>query len=819
MLRNAKIRTRLAAMAVVPIALIAVLAVASYLVVQNLSVNGPAYNRIARSKDFVAETSNSNLYILRASVISHQAVINRSPGQRAGLLGEMDTFVRDYRQLYDLWLPRVTDPRVRENLIASHEAAEQYFELFNSKFRGDVSAGDYDSAIKLLNGDMDTAFITHEAAIELIKTNSEAAQKAEETRAEKQKQRDSRVLGAMMILLALITAALGFSTLRSILRRLDRLRDVATRELPRTIESVKAAALAGEELPPFEPVQVGGRDELTETGAAFNSVVGTAVELAADQARTRRATAEMFVNLGRRNHKLLSRTLTYISQLERDERDPSTLQNLFKLDHLTTRMRRHAESLLVLAGSAPLRTWSRPVPVSDVLRSALSEIESYDRVDVTGMDEVFVKGAVVSDVAHLLAELLENATTFSPPHTRVRVVGRGNAKRYHVIVVDEGIGMTADDLMAANEMLAHGHEQGVEALGSSRMLGLGVVARLAARHAMVVGLDDSPVGGVVAKITLPPAVLADAATLESLPSAPPRSQDQADAPFAPPSTGSFAALGTGSFAAPGTGSFAPAPSSAPAPSPAGPVTAPITTALPRRNAAAAQPAAAAEQVIDLRQAEPAAPTRENGEPPGAPLRRRVRGAQLPEAAPSTPPTGPPVSRDADAVRSALSNFSLGRRGGEAAAKAAAALEGMPPAEPSPPVAAAPAAAAALPAPTTGSTAGPNGTNGHSGGQSGQQGNGHGPVGLLSAPQGNGLPMRPLPTRTPGSTGAGDLAPGSSYRFAAEPEAPLRRRVRGAQLPDMSTPAPPAAPPADRTADSVRQALSSFVSGQRSARDG
>ncbi|HET6954464.1 MAG TPA: ATP-binding protein, partial [Acidimicrobiales bacterium] len=226
-------------------------------------------------------------------------------------------------------------------------------------------------------------------------------------------------------------------------------------------------------------------------------------DLAAADAARRVATSELLVNLARRNHSLLDRQLEVIADLELRERQPDVLEELFRLDHLATRIRRNAESLLVLSGDDPARRWGNPVPLSDVIRAAAAEVEDYPRVEVLVNDHVQVAGRAVADLAHLLAELIENATTFSPPGSTVRVrsqLSSVDPSKTVVSIEDQGIGMSDDELAPANRVLADAPEVD---LGQSRTLGFHVVARLAQRYGFVVRLAATPGGGVTALVTLP----------------------------------------------------------------------------------------------------------------------------------------------------------------------------------------------------------------------------------------------------------------------------------------------------------------------------
>jgi HAMP domain-containing protein len=253
-----------------------------------------------------------------------------------------------------------------------------------------------------------------------------------------------------------------------------------------------------------EPVPVSSRDEIGQVSAAFNSVHRVAIQVATEQAALRKSIGDMFLNLARRSQSLIDRQLELIDDLERTEADPDALENLFKLDHLATRMRRNSEDLIVLSGAEPARRWTQPVPLVDVVRAALAEIEDYNRVELLPIDEVGVAGQAVADVVHLLAELIENATSFSPPGTKVQVAGQAVSNGYVLEIEDRGLGMSDEELVEANERLAN---PPVVDFALSRMLGLYVVARLAQRYRIKVQLRHSWYGGITALVLLPPTVV------------------------------------------------------------------------------------------------------------------------------------------------------------------------------------------------------------------------------------------------------------------------------------------------------------------------
>jgi len=241
----------------------------------------------------------------------------------------------------------------------------------------------------------------------------------------------------------------------------------------------------------------------------------------ADAEITRREFAsDMLVNLARRNQSLLHRQLDIINQLEEQERDPDALGELFRLDHLATRIRRNAESLLVLSGEEPPRVWSEPVPLLDVVRAAVAETEDLDRVAHFIDEHLAVKGQIVTDLTHLLAELVENAVRFSPPEASVIVKTRPHPAvdgACLLTVEDWGIGMRPEDLAAANDLLANPREVD---LSVSQRLGLHVVARLAQRHRIEVALVPTPGCGLTAVVTLPPGLFASVAGTREAPAAP-----------------------------------------------------------------------------------------------------------------------------------------------------------------------------------------------------------------------------------------------------------------------------------------------------------
>ena len=279
----------------------------------------------------------------------------------------------------------------------------------------------------------------------------------------------------------------------------DSVRGMADERLPRVVERLRRGDdvdVAAESPPPA----TSSIQEISRIAESFGTVQAAAVEAAVDQARLRKGINQVFLNISMRNQSLLHRQLGMLDSMERRTSEPGALADLFRLDHLTTRMRRHAEGLIILSGSVPGRGWRDPVPVVDILRAAVAEVEDYVRVDVASESDDLVAGSAVSDVIHLIAELVENAAAFSPPNTRIEVraerVGTGLAAE----VEDRGLGLSPDELDDINARLASPAEFDP---AHSEQLGLFVVSRLAARHNIKVSLRRSAYGGTTAVVLLP----------------------------------------------------------------------------------------------------------------------------------------------------------------------------------------------------------------------------------------------------------------------------------------------------------------------------
>lgn len=278
--------------------------------------------------------------------------------------------------------------------------------------------------------------------------------------------------------------------------------EIARHKLPEAMRRLRT----GEELDIQAEAPAGppAEDETGQVSEALTTVHRAALRAAVERAELASGISGVFVNLARRSQVLVHRQLSLLDSMERRSDDPDELSDLFRLDHLTTRMRRHAESLIILSGAAPGRAWRMPVSLTNVVRAAVSEIEDYARVEVRRLPEAHVIGAAVADLTHLLAELVENAAQFSPPHTRVRVTGEPVGNGYALEIEDRGLGMGAESLAAANRRI---EQSEVLDLFDSDRLGLFVVSRLASRHDVKVHLRTSPYGGTTAVVLLPTVLL------------------------------------------------------------------------------------------------------------------------------------------------------------------------------------------------------------------------------------------------------------------------------------------------------------------------
>ncbi|WP_189042423.1 sensor histidine kinase [Micromonospora sonchi] len=326
--------------------------------------------------------------------------------------------------------------------------------------------------------------------------------------------RDALLQSVGILVVLVITAVLTAVVARRITRRLRSLRNTVTKvaydRLPAVVRELNAAPpgtvrpneVADHSVSEF---QITGNDEIAEVATATRALHREAVRIAGEQAVMRANISEIFVHLSRREQRLVDAMLAQVDLVERDEADPERLQQLYQLDHLATRMARINQSLLVLGGSGISRVRQEPVPLDHVIQAALSQIEHYTRVRIGSVDrELCIAGPAVDETVHLLAELLDNATGYSPPESEVLVTGHALSDRAIVQVVDQGVGLSTQRCDQLNAALANPASVDVSGV---RAMGLTVVARLAARHGVGVELRPGPTRGTVAEIAMPAVIV------------------------------------------------------------------------------------------------------------------------------------------------------------------------------------------------------------------------------------------------------------------------------------------------------------------------
>ena len=499
--------------------LLALIAVAAlgYVALQRSSVRGDEYKALKQAQDLRASTAPPPASLLEAwSIINHIGVLGATingfteDGMAIidGELAKLDAAQVRFEESMAYWSQQDLDERVQLRLIQiGGDQGRKFFQQVADEVKPAIASKAPQNLIAVIKS-MEWRYNLQQTGVQRALEWAEPEVIAREESTDDYVGTVILFAGAATLGLLVLTLLLSGLVRRSIVGPIRRLaaqaNSVATKDLPDVVQTVQDLP-ADAPVPHLASFDVGTRDELAELGASFNSVQDAAVDLAAEQAMARRIVSENLVNIARRNQNLLGRTLGFISTLEHGERDPEALDNLFRLDHLTTRMRRNAQSLLVLAGAEPTRLWAPVVSIGDVVRAALSEVENYGQVELADLGDIGVLGQVASEVAHLLAELLENATSFSPPTSAVTVVGRAVPDGHQLAIFDYGLGMTADELADANRRLNQVSSFDRE---SNKMLGFQVVARLAARHEIKVMLTTTPGGsGVTAIVRLPKAIL------------------------------------------------------------------------------------------------------------------------------------------------------------------------------------------------------------------------------------------------------------------------------------------------------------------------
>jgi|GEM_PF-1192952 len=372
-----------------------------------------------------------------------------------------------------------------------------------------MSSADWRSAADQVNQALLDQWVAQNRIAEHLATDAGAAST-----------RNSLLAGIGALAISVIAFLVALWLANRLIGRLTRLRTetlaLAEVRLPETMRRLSA----GEDIDPeTEAARLDfGTDEIGTVAQAFNQAHTAAVTAAITEAKTREGVRAVFLNIAHRSQIVVHRQLELLDEAESRQEDPALLDIFFRLDHLATRERRNAENLIILGGGQPGRQWRRPVPLVELVRSAVGETLDYARVRTARMPQVFVVGNVVADLIHLLAELVDNATAFSPPQSRVDLTGNRVGKGLVVEIIDQGMGISAEDVERHNQMLREPPDFGVAALSADSRLGLFVVAQLGARHGITVRLSESDYGGIRAIVLIPTAVITvDAPVADHLP--------------------------------------------------------------------------------------------------------------------------------------------------------------------------------------------------------------------------------------------------------------------------------------------------------------
>jgi HAMP domain-containing protein len=312
-------------------------------------------------------------------------------------------------------------------------------------------------------------------------------------------------LYSLLLVAALVLAVvLALVTARSLIRPMRRLEtaaeETAEHRLPGVVQRLQDGEQVDLEAESAAPIEVRSRDEIGHLAEAFNSVHRVAVRVAGREAALRRSVGDMFLNLARRSQSLIERQLEVIDELEASGSAAEVRTGLGELDHLATRMRRNAENLIILSGSEPARRWRGPIELTEVVQAAVEEVKEHTRVELLPLDQVQLAGHAAADVMHLLAELIENAVTFSAPGTKALVAGQPLPAGYLIEIEDQGLGMSDEQLVKVNQRLAKPPDID---FALAKMLGFFVVTQLASKHGVKVQLRHSWYGGITALVLMP----------------------------------------------------------------------------------------------------------------------------------------------------------------------------------------------------------------------------------------------------------------------------------------------------------------------------
>jgi hypothetical protein len=677
MLRRLRIGTRVNMLIMLPLAALLALAAGAFWSTQRAGLGSAEYQRLQLIDDLRSTVSQPTASLLPTwAKVSEVAALGLGPtaddaetrARVEGLLGEIELLRGTQADVLSYWEQQQLDAVTGDVMASAGAAGVAFWQVYDEQFIPALRNDDEEGMTAALVG-LQAAFDTERAVTERISRLVETERELQKGNIELFIERLQIVLIVGVGVLVVITVLLAVFVRRSIVRPIKSLAGHATNVADQSLPSAVRQAAEGDQ-PRLEVFKTEKGGELADLGRSFNSMQEVALELAVDQARARQTVSENLVNIARRNQTLLGRTLSVITDLEQHERDPGRLESLFSLDHLATRMRRNAQSLLVLADAEPTRRFAPPAAIADVVRGALSEVERYTQVDLGDLGEGYLQGALVPEVAHLLAELIENATSFSPPTSRVSIVGRGVADGHQLVIIDYGLGMSAEELSTANNRLSKVTSFEQE---SSRMLGFHVVSRLAARHGMKVMLTATPGGrGTTAIVRLPASIMESKPATSAAPVVPVAPSAAPVAPVAPAPPVAAEPVGYAPAAPTVPVANTPLPVRTPQPpqftdvprpveQPVAPTLAPAAAAAPAWTPTTLGATEYAPMTADrIREvvegpaaAAPAVPTVTHSG-----LAKRVRGAQMPDVGAGNGPVDV-AGRAPDSVRSSLADLQRG----------------------------------------------------------------------------------------------------------------------------------------------------------------
>ena len=508
MFKKWKIRTKLGFFVGVPFIAILALGILGWNTFQNARLEGPRDRLRQSAHDTVADALPPPLYLVEAYLTLNLTAQTGDTPQRAELITHFAKLEQDFNDRLTFWETNQPFPQLRESILGPVKTTgQEFFFRANKDFLDAVRRNDSEATNALLTGELRRLYDNQRQAVDVLIDRSTKQIETTDAEVAQYIRTRSLTLSVSFAAILFVTILLAVVIARSIVRSVYRLRKAAVEDLPKAIAELRSGEFEPGERRIIEAVDLGTQDELADAAVAFNTVLQTAVDLAAEQAELRHHTSEVFVNLGRRNQNLVSRQLKFIDILEERETDPDLLASLFRLDHLATRMRRNAESLLVLAGVQAPRRRREAVATYDVLRSAAAEVEDYKRVTIREIDRTKITGDVMSQVTHLLAELIENAVRFSPPDTNVEVTSRVVDDTIVIEIADQGTGIAPAELVRTNRRL--GESNRIDDVPTAH-LGLFVVGRLASSLGIHVVLESVGSEGLVATVTLPAELVAAA---------------------------------------------------------------------------------------------------------------------------------------------------------------------------------------------------------------------------------------------------------------------------------------------------------------------